>query len=389
MHPPHPTIMRILDALSHPGICGREEGLDQLAAALGRRTLSSLIGQWESDPQYSELVAFMHSARDVSSLGMAHFWGTGLAGVSVGTSRDETLPTTLEFCLRLSAAGCLGRWQVPVPSRRRIGLGSYQMHVEGFVSVVSSVDALRLRTAGNRYSFRRDGHQLHAEGKDRDLSELSTFSIGGRDVVIIDALSLASAATATALPARKDLDWDVDRTPWVGAVKLLETHSPSYERWCGRVLRSLILLDSGGRPEMFSASTAQRPGVVESSHHPEAIKNAESLVHEASHQHFFLAEMLGAVDDGSDTKLYYSPVVQRERPIDRILFAYHAFANVMLLYRACLRAGVDTGGFCELEHDKLSAPLHHLDSTLRATTALTSVGRALWTPLARELEATS
>ena len=381
--------MRILAALSHPGTCEQEEGLDPFAAALARRALNALIGHWEDDPQYSELVAFMQRARDVSSLGLAHCWGPGLAGIPVGTARDEIPNATLDFCLRLSAAGCLGRWDVPVPGRPKIGLGHYQVHAEASVSVVSSEDVLQLRTAGNRYSFRRDGHQLHAEGNGDDLSELPTLCIGGRDVVIIDALRLGSAATATALPARQDLDWDVDRTPWVGAVKLLATHSPSYERWCGRVLRSLILLDSGGRPEMFSASTAQRPGVVESSHHLQAIKNAESLVHEASHQHFFLAEMLGAVDDGSDKKLYYSPVVQRERPIDRILFAYHAFANVMLLYRACLRAGVDTGGFCELEHDKLSAPLHHLDSTLRATTALTSVGRALWTPLARELEATS
>ena len=37
----------------------------------------------------------------------------------------------------------------------------------------------------------------------------------------------------------------------------------------------------------------------------------------------------GPVDDGSDTILHYSPLVDRGRPLDRILFAFHACANIL------------------------------------------------------------
>jgi len=44
---------------------------------------------------------------------------------------------------------------------------------------------------------------------------------------------------------------------------------------------------------------------------------------------------------GATSRLYYSAGVRRDRPLDRILLAYHAFANVLLMYRDVLRGGLD------------------------------------------------
>ncbi len=385
MRAPDSTILSLVGALSHPGVSVPEPALDCVAAAVGRRTLEVLIERWSHDPEHSELVAFMRSAREAPQLGLEHCWGAGLTG----PAPDGLCDSTIELCLGLSSAGCTGDWTIAAPGPRRIRVGRYQLDVEDYLSVVGTPGSLRLRTKGRRYAFVRQGGHWVAERLAPRSRMLPTFSVAEREIVVIDRSSMGTRGTVTGLPVREALDWDVEGGPWSSAATLLERHSVGGGRWCSRLIRAVIVLDSGDRSAMFSGSTSRWPGVVESSHHPEGIKLAESLVHEASHQHFFLASTLGPVDDGSDAQLYYSPVVRRDRPIDKILFAYHAFSNVLLFYRSCIGAGVDTGGFCEVEHDRLLPTLEHLDSTLRSTRALTPVGRALWIPLARELQATS
>lgn len=57
----------------------------------------------------------------------------------------------------------------------------------------------------------------------------------------------------------------------------------------------------------------------------------ESLIHEASHQHFYMGEMIYSFST-DDKKKYYSSAVKTERPLRAILLAYHAFANVVIFY---------------------------------------------------------
>lgn len=60
-----------------------------------------------------------------------------------------------------------------------------------------------------------------------------------------------------------------------------------------------------------------------------AIDIAGTLVPESSHQYFYLLEKIGAIDDGSDQQLYYSPATRVDRPISRLPMAFHAFVNVL------------------------------------------------------------
>jgi HEXXH motif-containing protein len=109
------------------------------------------------------------------------------------------------------------------------------------------------------------------------------------------------------------------------------------------------------------------------------------LVHEASHQYFHIARRLEAVHDGSDDRLFHSPVKGIGRPIDAILLAFHAFGNVVLFYRLCVDAGLDDKGYCAANAARHLAELEIMRSHIRSSRALTEVGTLLWRPLAAKL----
>lgn len=165
-----------------------------------------------------------------------------------------------------------------------------------------------------------------------------------------------------------------------GAIGVLRRHSPRYVPWVDRVLRAIIPC-AGSQSHLRSGSDFDLPGVIQVSYpaHPAAL--AEMMVHECSHLTFQIVTRLGEVDDGTDETLYYSPVKQTGRPIDRILLAYHAFANLVLFYRTCLASGIDDDGYCERNEQATIPQLEMLDEALCKTTALTPIGRALFEPL--------
>ncbi len=170
---------------------------------------------------------------------------------------------------------------------------------------------------------------------------------------------------------------------WAAALELIGRAEPRYLGWIDRGIRDIVPLDVPGG-KMVSGSRTRRWGEVFMTAVLEPLQLCEMLVHEVSHQHYFLGLMVSPVHDGSDETLYYSPLKRRGRPIDKILLGYHAFANVVLFYRACRARGIET----HVEEAKILPELAELEAPLRETRALTELGRAIWEPLAERLEAT-
>jgi HEXXH motif-containing protein len=158
------------------------------------------------------------------------------------------------------------------------------------------------------------------------------------------------------------------------AIALLRVHSPRYLRWVDRVLRG-VMACKGSANHLRSGSDFNFPGIVQMSFPASAAAYTEMLVHECSHLNYQILTRLGDVDDGSDKTLYFSPVKQTGRRIDRIL----------LFYRDCLATGIDDDGYCERNVEATIPQLATLDEALRTTRALTPLGRALYEPLAAAL----
>lgn len=169
------------------------------------------------------------------------------------------------------------------------------------------------------------------------------------------------------------------------AVKVLKLHAPEYLRWVSRVLRHVIPV-SGSETKIESGSDYYRPGVIEASFPVNAVGFSEVLVHECSHQYLNWLSRLGPLVDGTDTRLYYSPVKEQPRALINILIAYHAFANVLLFYRSCRKTDLADVGYCTRNEEKLIPKLVELEVYLRSSTGFTPLGDSLWRPVSAHID---
>ena len=168
------------------------------------------------------------------------------------------------------------------------------------------------------------------------------------------------------------------------AADLMNEHTPHFVPWVADGIRNIVALDASDGIRM-SASVEEFPALTFLSFPAPAVEMAETLIHEASHHHFLALQRLTALHDGTDTKEYYSPIKLKGRPIELILYAFHAFANAAIYHRNLCRAIPE---FYRLNGRTLDESLERirvLDGYLSETRALTEAGHTLWKPLATAL----
>lgn len=304
-----------------------------------------------------------------------------LASATIGPS--EAVRVGAAAGLRMICGGMRGRFTVTLGEASAHRVDHWLISAADTVEAEGTADRVRLvfrRSAGKQTVLRRsqDG-RWRGEG----ALALSTVPMDRNHCVLLppeawQALDGGEQFT----PA--EVSPSTVRSSLRRSIALLEAKSPRYLRWVDRVLRG-VMPCKGSANQLRSGSDFNLPGIVQVSFPASAAAHAEMLVHECSHLYFQILARLGDVDDGSDETLYYSPVKQMGRRIDRILLAYHAFANVMLFYRDCLESGIDDDGYCERNAAATIPQLTQLDQALRTTKALTPLGRALYEPLAAAL----
>lgn len=207
-------------------------------------------------------------------------------------------------------------------------------------------------------------------------------------------LTIEVAGRRVAFHSREDIDPEclenisnpvVSRTDeilsrWIDALELIRSVSVPYFEWCVHAVRHVIPIEHP--PEaMLSGSQGQFPGQVYMSADLEPIQLAEMIIHEASHQYYQAIEWLGPVSDRDAGEMFFSPVVGRDRPVDRVLLAYHAFVNVYAFMQMCSRQGLSENGFIERNSERVAEELRILAAGLNAASSLTPIGRRFWNEL--------
>jgi hypothetical protein len=200
-------------------------------------------------------------------------------------------------------------------------------------------------------------------------------------------------ASIDLLPAHGKLESEYDDDsietgiePCSAALSLLHNQSHGAYNWVSSVIREIIPLraKNGGAG---STSCFWDCGTIAAtlSSRQNALLLREMLIHEASHQHFFLAKQLGALDDGSDTKAYFSPMVNAARPLEKMLLGYHALVNMLLYYEGTL-LGPDQGSsaFIASRITYLFEKLNIMSPILNGSTALTLQGQSMFERLGEE-----
>jgi HEXXH motif-containing protein len=166
--------------------------------------------------------------------------------------------------------------------------------------------------------------------------------------------------------------------------RLLRRVQPSMVGWIANVIRILMPLETGPAGRM-SSTIEEFPGMTFMSLplHPSEV--ATRLVHEASHHYYLALKRLVDLHDGSDPTQYHSPIKERGRTIDMILFAFHAFGNGALFHRDLARTDARYERVADDTVEEAFAPLRIMHDYLGKTSALTPAGKALWLPVAERL----
>lgn len=207
----------------------------------------------------------------------------------------------------------------------------------------------------------------------------------GRDIVCLFRDNLLCPGGADI--SEKVADDEIEALPkrLEVSLSLLSVQSSRYCGWVTALLRAVAPWSNplnslpGG-----SGSSNLLPGTVAISASPEGEPMIDSLIHEICHHYFYLALRLGKVARDSG-RLFYNPILRCDRPIEMILLAFHAFANV---YRYCTEAmdrGVGDRDYLAYRMAVLSEQLPILDAHLASCGTLTELGESLWWPLHHEL----
>lgn len=218
------------------------------------------------------------------------------------------------------------------------------------------------------------------------LPELPEARAAGTRAVVLRRRELWSPEVADIAHCVDDAAYELMASRTTAALTLLERCAPRFALWVAQVVTCVApwRVNSDRRPT-GSSSSSFAPGLVGVGNHDHAPSLAESLVHEASHHYYYVAMRLGALHDGTDGGLYDNPFFGRRRPIDRILLAYHAFANVLALCGAAAASGEEgLDYFVPRERDVVEG-LAVMEDALSGTPALTPLGRALFDRLREQV----
>ncbi|MBX3229814.1 MAG: hypothetical protein KIT84_05725 [Labilithrix sp.] len=169
----------------------------------------------------------------------------------------------------------------------------------------------------------------------------------------------------------------VKETTELGA--FLAAAAPEHLGWIQEVTCDLVPVCARDNL-LLSGTCPQFPGRIAATFPLSPVALGELLVHEASHLHLGLAGELATLDDGSDPDLYYSPARKTGRPIDKILLAFHAWANICVFYEKCLEKDLDRDGWAERNLSAMKKETDELRHGLEKSPALTPYGHALWMP---------
>lgn len=313
------------------------------------------------------------------------FWSSVPAMMMESLTNGDTLSAqraAASFLLHCGAQGVSGDWELRFDQPSLFLWGSYLLPESERLIVNHKQDTVRILSEINGSKHESRLHRIAETGawRSEELTQLPLVADDGYAVTLLpdraapqlecDSPTLSQISSAT-------------HESIAQALGLLRALAPRYRDWVTRVLRRLIVVAapqagimSGnlhGYYSMFYISDSRDPLVI-----------GEMMVHEASHQYFHSVTSLEDVADLTDPTTYYSPFVRRQRTIDRLLLAYHAFANVYLYYREC-GASQDHHERASAERRTVYKDLSVVEETLMTSDKLTPTGRALIEPLYREL----
>lgn len=315
----------------------------------------------------------------------------GQAQLALKSGKLDPSEVAARLALRLTENGHRGSWSVVTrPATIRLGTALVHFAEEIRVHDEDSSTCVNIRTT--------DGIEINGV---RNAQTGLWTTIGGDYLPEIGPNNSIYLLPLSALPLNEDgeqifenvlpvsaLDASMVDT-FAAGVDAVAGNAPNYLPWIERVLHGIVVCSVDDPYRVVSGSGEDVPGIIHASHGLGRMDIAEILIHECAHQYFYMLQRVGPVDDGTDATLYWSPPIRKNRPLSRILMAYHALANVRLFYEFIRASGGSVAAYVDLYEHEMNASIASLDIPLRNNPALTALGRGLYEPLASRLAAVS
>jgi HEXXH motif-containing protein len=374
--------------------CPQEPGdpcvLDAVAVPHARTVASRLAG---SIPDDGGLAPFIDAwaAQSDAACKFDDVWDIafGRAHSALTATQGDKVSAAVRVGVRLIEMGMPGSWQAVGVGVGRLRLGKM------LLPEAEAIEASRSGTCADLTLKLPGGNHVRATQKGRDdwqvdgAEPIANFD-AGRVVRLLPRRAVSQDAEGfDGVSPIEAVDTAMESVFAAGA-RILAAHAPDTLDWVSRVLRDVVVCVPEAAFRAVSGSGEQAPGIIHVSYPLGRMDIAEILIHECAHQYFYLLERLGPLDDGSDSRLYWSPPIRRERPLSRILMAYHALANVRLFYEGFRVMGYeseaqDGPAYVARNLSGLDAAIAELDVPLRASAAFTCLGRALHEPLQKRI----
>jgi HEXXH motif-containing protein len=382
------TIDTLLAACVHPTVYPNFAGADQIICEYGRALLSLFLERHAAKlTQSCPGIVDLLEAWCNSEISFDSAWDASLGGIRTALVSESPDPVVcaIRFAGHLCSNGVPAAWGARFTQPMRIKWGNllFPRSLEVRVSGAHDSFAVELVDA-TRQLLRLNLRRTPQGWRSAHTQQLPNCVLDSHEIRLVAEDSL----DCTDLPQTNGAPSHLLSEEILGICRqtadLMRHYTPGYLRWVDKVLRHVIAM-RGADDRLRSCSDGDFPGTIGISFPGRCISIAEMLVHEASHQYFHIAKKLGAVHDGSDKCTYHSPVKGQDRPIEAILLAFHAFANVFLFYRLCIEAGLEDNGYCEINAARHLPELKIMLAHLQSSHALTEVGTLLWKPLTAKI----
>jgi hypothetical protein len=269
----------------------------------------------------------------------------------------------LQLILGFAQIGLSGNFEVDLPYSDWFLLESNRFRCSGPVRILASQDRVEIDCTDDRFTFERvDGLWRRPDDSDPGVGwsrgRHYVYCSGYRvdpEVILAEDRALESANIPA---AHRSIDL---------AISNLETAGDDYLAWSTRLIRQLTLVSSEAGARLSSRSVSARIGNVELAAPGNDQHLAELLVHEAAHQHYYLAQLFSPLVRAEAAGLsFYSAINGLNRPLDRVALAYHAVVNIFGLLDALTRCPGPIAESSRNRMDELAFTENSLRETLTA-----------------------
>jgi HEXXH motif-containing protein len=333
-----------------PHAFGGGSALGGLAAAFHTGVLKRLRAGLDAHPRAAALWR-SSGAAELALAADPGWWQPEVGAVLGHTERHALLEAVIQALLSLHARGIGGRWTAELAHAERFSMGGHCFELDGEVDVAPGPDRVALARAGLRpLVLARSGGGWHLEGGPADPGwrhgapfHLRPPALAGIYLQRWDGPAAADNAGIVIEWPRHQSSADADGLAGAAdafeqAFALLEQAGPCYLPWIKPLLRGICVTPMVETGQHNSGSNIFHAGVVSCGFPVDAPLLAEAIVHESSHQHFHLLHsIMPLVRKGADEARYYSSLKRAHRPLFLVLLAFHATANMSLLWDDLLR----------------------------------------------------